>query len=106
MPFLDLQDLEERQLGPGFRGQFVHSDHMTFAYWNIEANAALPEHSHPHEKVASVLSGEFELNVDGETKTLGPGSVAIIPSGVRHSGKAVTTCRIIDVFYPVREDYR
>ena len=67
MPFLDLQDLEERQLGPGFRGQFVHSDHMTFAYWNIDANAALPEHSHPHEQVASVLSGEFELNVDVES---------------------------------------
>jgi quercetin dioxygenase-like cupin family protein len=33
------------------------------------------------------------------------GSVAVIPSNARHSGKAVTACRILDVFYPLREDY-
>lgn len=25
---------------------------------------------------------------------------------VPHSGRALTDCRVIDVFYPVREDYR
>lgn len=106
MLFLNLQDLEEKQLAPGFKGCFVHSEHMTCAYWNIEANAVLPEHSHPHEQVANVISGEFELTVSGETRVLGPNSVAIIPPGAPHSGRGITECRIIDVFYPTREDYR
>jgi quercetin dioxygenase-like cupin family protein len=108
MPFLNLHELEEKQIAPGFRGRFVHSESMTFAYWDIEAGAVLPEHSHPHEQVASIIEGELELTVNGEAKVLRPGSVAvaIIPSDATHSGRAITSCRVIDVFYPVREDYQ
>ncbi len=106
MPFLNLDGLEESEPIPGYRAHFVHSKNMTLAYWTIEAGAPLPEHSHLHEQVANVIEGEFELTVDGETRRLGPGTVAVIPSNATHSGKAITNCRIIDVFYPVREDYR
>jgi quercetin dioxygenase-like cupin family protein len=41
-----------------------------------------------------------------EEKRLGPGSVVIIPPHAVHSGKSVTRSRVIDVFYPIREDYR
>ena len=106
MPFLHLDELEERELIPGFRGQFVHSEHMTFAHWDIEADAVLPEHAHPHEQVTNIIEGELRLSINGETEILGPGSVAIIPSNAIHSGSAITHCRVIDVFYPIREDYR
>lgn len=106
MSFIDLESVEERELIPGYHARFVHSDQMTFAYWNIDAGAALPEHDHHHEQVANVLEGEFELNVGGETRVLRPGMVALIPSNVPHSGVAITNCRILDVFYPIREDYR
>ena len=105
-PFIDLAELEERAPVDGYRARFVHSDNMTLAYWTIDAGAALPEHSHPHEQVCNVIEGEFELVVGGVAKVMRPGDVAVIPSGVPHSGKSVTDCRIIDVFQPVREDYR
>ncbi|MBM3832427.1 MAG: cupin domain-containing protein [Verrucomicrobia bacterium] len=106
MPFVNPSESRLREPFPGFKVHFVHSDKMTFAHWTIEAGAVLPEHSHPHEQVANVLDGIFELTVDGETKQLGPGSVGIIPSNAVHSGRAITNCRIIDAFYPIREDYR
>lgn len=106
MAFLDLNTLEEKELLPGFKARFVHTEHMTCSYWTVAAGASLPGHAHPHEQVTNVMEGRFELTVNGETKTLAPGSVAVIPSNAAHSGKAVTDCRIIDVFYPVREDYR
>jgi quercetin dioxygenase-like cupin family protein len=49
---------------------------------------------------------EFELTIDDETQVLGPGTVTQIPGNAVHSGKALTDCRILDVFAPVREDYR
>lgn len=79
---------------------------MTFAYWEIAKNADLPEHSHHHEQVVNMLEGKFELTVDGEPHLLTPGDVVIIPGGVTHSGRAISDCRILDVFHPVRDDYR
>jgi len=101
MQHLQLDKIEEKELVAGFKVRFVHSENMTFSYWNIEAGAQLPEHSHPHEQVTNVLEGEFE-----QTKRLGPGSVVIIPPHAVHSGKSVTRSRVMDVFYPIREDYR
>ena len=106
MPVLFLDDLAQKTPIPGFTGRFVHSEHMTLAYWTVEAGAELPEHAHPHEQVTHMIEGQFTLTIDGETETLGPGCVGMVPSNARHSGKALTPCRIMDVFYPVREDYR
>jgi quercetin dioxygenase-like cupin family protein len=101
-----LETLEPRELVPGHHGRFVHSEHTTHVYWQIEAGAKLPEHSHPHEQIVNMLEGTYELTVDGETFVLNAGEVLVIPGGAVHSGRAHTDCRILDVFSPVREEYR
>jgi quercetin dioxygenase-like cupin family protein len=102
----DLEDLTGREVLLGFRAKFVHSENVTVSYWTVKAGAALPEHAHPHEQITNMLEGTFEMIVDGEPQTLKANMVAVIPSNVSHSGTALTDCKIIDVFYPVREDYR
>ncbi|MDZ4715772.1 MAG: cupin domain-containing protein [Cytophagales bacterium] len=102
----ELQNVQPREVFPGFQGRFVHSDNMTFAYWEIRKGATVPLHSHVHEQVANMLEGEFELEIDGQKHRLSPGSVAVIPSNAMHTGIALSDCRILDVFSPVREDYK
>ena len=53
-----------------------------------------------------MLEGTYELTVDGERHVLSQGEVLAIPGGAVHSGRAHTACRILDVFSPVREEYR
>jgi quercetin dioxygenase-like cupin family protein len=106
MPFINLGSVDVRELLPGYHGRFIHTDRVTVAYWNIDAGSPLPEHSHPHEQVTSLVEGAFELVIDGQARILGPGDVAVIPGGARHSGRSVTECRLVDIFSPVREDYR
>ncbi len=91
---------------PGFHGRFAHSSMMTFALWEIDEGALLPVHDHPHEQVAHVLDGRFEITIDGVTEVLSAGMVGVILPHQIHSGRALTACRILDVFAPVREDYR
>lgn len=95
-----------RTVIPGFHGRFVHSGSMTFALWDVDEGAELPEHAHVHEQVVHVLEGRFEVSVDGVTSLLEDGMVAVIPPNAVHSGVAITPCRILDAFSPVREDYR
>lgn len=106
MPFVELSEIRGREPVPGYRVRFIHSDSMTVAYWEIEPGASMPNHSHSHEQIVNLIEGEFELTVGDEMRTLVPGLVAIVPPDVPHSGRAMTTCRIMDVFHPVREDYR
>lgn len=106
MSFLEMETVSSREPIPDYRGKFIHSDHMSVADWRVAADAPFPEHAHPHEQISIVVSGEFELTLEGETRTLMPGVVAIIPANVPHSGRALTDCHIIDIFHPVREDYR
>ncbi|MDH4156612.1 MAG: cupin domain-containing protein [candidate division Zixibacteria bacterium] len=106
MPFVRLDDLERKEPVAGFKGHMVHTDNMTLAYWTIDAGAPAPNHSHPHEQVTSIIEGEFELTLDGETRVLAPGMVADIPANVPHSARAITDTRLIDIFHPVRDDYR
>jgi quercetin dioxygenase-like cupin family protein len=102
----DLSKIEEKEILPGLFVKFVHSENMSFAYWRIEKGADLPAHSHHHEQVVNVIEGEFELMVDGKPTILQADMVYIIPPHASHGGRAITDCRIIDVFYPVRDDYK
>ena len=106
MQYVDLTEISSKEVVPGFHGKFVHAENMTTAYWDIVAGSSLPEHMHVHEQIMNLIEGEFELELDGEILKLYSDAVVVIPSNARHSGKAITHCKIIDVFSPMREDYK
>lgn len=106
MRLTHVEELPVREIVEGCSARFVHSDSVTLAYWELLAGHLLPEHSHPHEQVTNVLSGRLELTVDGETRVLEPGSVVVIPPNALHSARPHVDTSVIDVFHPIREDYR
>jgi quercetin dioxygenase-like cupin family protein len=101
-----IENIEQKEIMPGFKGRFVHTNSSTIAFWEITKGAILPEHSHIHEQTTQVVEGSLELIVNNESYILEPGSIIIIPSNVIHSGKAITNCKLTDTFSPVREDYK
>jgi quercetin dioxygenase-like cupin family protein len=105
MTVTDINRVSGREIVSGYFARFIHCTNVTIAYWEVEAGAELPEHVHPHEQVTNVIEGQFRMTIDGEDHLLGPGFVAAIAPDVPHAGVALTPCRLIDVFYPVREDY-
>jgi quercetin dioxygenase-like cupin family protein len=102
----ELRKIAPREVFSGFIGRFIHTDNMTFAYWEIKKGSALPEHSHLHEQVVNMLEGEFEITLEGKATKLSPGMILPISSHAKHAGRAITDCKILDVFYPIREDYK
>lgn len=73
----------------------------------FEPGATVPLHSHPHEQLGIVLEGMQALVVEGVAHELGPLEAYALPGGVEHSAYCGPDgALVLDVFAPVREDYR
>jgi quercetin dioxygenase-like cupin family protein len=73
----------------------------------FEPHAVVEDHSHPHEQMGFMLEGEAEFIVCGERKIVRAGEMWRIPGGVVHKVIAGDKpVKALDVFYPIRDDYR
>ena len=89
-----------------FDVRFIHTDNITVAFNELKAGAEVPAHHHIHETIDYVQEGELEMTIGNEIVQMSAGSVARILSNISHSAKALTDCRVVNVFYPVREDFK
>ncbi len=105
MGYLDIKNLPVLELAEGIKAWAVTTDTITVAHVMLDDGAILPEHSHYHEQVVNVIEGELELMVAGEKYLMKPGNVMVLEPNVAHSGRALTACKVIDVFHPVRQDF-
>jgi len=99
-------DIPVKEIAPGFFSTLIHTDTNTINFIDVKAGNAVQLHQHIHQQCTFVLEGKFELTVNGDPQLLEPGFFAIIPSNAVHGGRAVTDCKLLDIFSPVREDYR
>jgi quercetin dioxygenase-like cupin family protein len=104
--YVDLSKIHSKDMIPGFKAKMIHTETMTISFWEVTKGSVLPKHQHHHEQVSQVIEGEFEFTIDGKTQVIAPGKVVIIPSHAIHSGIAISDCKIMDIFSPVREDYK
>ncbi|PWU00588.1 MAG: cupin domain-containing protein [Bacteroidetes bacterium] len=103
---LHIESLKSKEVFPGFTGRFLHGEKSTTAFWDVKKGSSVPMHQHVHEQVTYIVEGDLEMTIGGEKMLLTAGAMHVIPSNTPHTATAKTDCKIIDVFVPVREDYR
>ena len=103
---MNLKNINSKEIMPGFHGKMFHGSQLTWAFWEVDEGASVPEHKHHHEQIMHIVSGEFEFTLDGKTKVYSSGDIVCVPSNHLHSGRAVTPCLLMDVFSPVLKEYQ
>lgn len=101
-----IKDIKPKSLAPGLTGYYAHGERTTLGLVEIEAGSQLAEHEHPHEQITYIIEGQLDMLIAGRPYSLTAGMVHIIPSGTLHSAIAKTDCKLIDIFSPVRDDYK
>ncbi len=105
MTFYNVQDIEVKSPAEGVQMRIIAGNNMTLVFFSLAPGAIVPEHSHPHEQIGTVVKGTIELTIAGEKKVVTAGNAYHIPGDVLHSGQNLDApAEIIEVFSPARED--
>jgi unsaturated pyranuronate lyase len=105
--FVRLEEVRPFELAPGVTGRPLFGEGAMLNLIRFEPGATVPLHSHPHEQLGVVLEGMQALVVDGIAHEFGPLEAYALPGGVEHSAYCGPDgALVLDVFQPVREDYR
>ncbi len=79
---------------------------MMLVQFTFDAGITAPVHSHPHEQIGYVVSGDIDLMMEGkETTRLTAGCSYYVAPNVRHGIITRAPTVLIDCFTPIREDF-
>ena len=105
--FVDKSQCSHHRIFPGVDIYTAAGDEMMLSLVEMQPHAVVEEHRHEHEQMGLMLEGEADFVVGGERRHVTAGQMWRIPGGVPHKVIAGSAgIRALDVFHPIREDYR
>lgn len=104
--FLMTKDIEWETVGEGVKRKIMaYDDKIMLVHVAFDKGGIGPMHQHYHSQVTYVVSGSFDVTIDGKTETLKTGDSFYIPPNVLHGAICTEAGELIDVFSPIREDF-
>ena len=97
------------KIGEGRSRYLGYTDNVMIAVIDVNDGPAAqpdPPHSHPHEQVSYVASGEILVIIGEEETRLSEGDLFTVPPNVPHTIQTLSEhVRLIDAFNPIRKDF-
>jgi len=88
------------------RRVLCYSDNLMLVQFSFAANAKSWEHSHPHEQIGYVVSGEIDFYMEGHAPVrLQAGGSYYVAGDVRHYIATYAETVLVDCFTPQRADF-
>jgi quercetin dioxygenase-like cupin family protein len=83
-----------------------YGDKLMAVQFAFDAGITSLWHSHPHEQIGYVVSGEIDFIMDGHAPVrLTAGCSYYVPGGVKHNIVTYAPSILLDCFTPLREDF-
>ncbi len=105
--FPSADECSRHTIFPGVSIATCAADKMMLSDVIMEPGATVAEHHHPHEQVGMILDGAAIFYIGEEQKVMRKGDMYRIPGHVKHRVVALDEgLKALDIFYPIRDDYR
>ncbi len=104
--FIFNKDHDWEQFADGVRRKILgYEKDIMLVLLEFKKGAVGTLHKHPHKQVGYLVSGSFEVRIQGERKIMKAGDAYLALPDVEHGVLALEDSVIIDVFTPYREDF-
>jgi quercetin dioxygenase-like cupin family protein len=105
--FVKTGDARTFEPEPGMKRQVLsYSDQLMLVRHYFEKGWVGARHGHPQHQLVYVVSGAIRVDVAGRVFDVRAGDSFVVDGGVEHQASALEASEVLDVFTPVREDYR
>ncbi|RXH58583.1 cupin domain-containing protein [Granulicella sibirica] len=105
--FVKTGDAVSQTPEPGMiRQVLAHNEQMMLVRHFFEADWVGARHSHPHGQLVYVVKGKIRVDVGGKAFDVAAGDSFVVEGGVPHQASALEASEVLDIFTPIREDYR
>jgi quercetin dioxygenase-like cupin family protein len=99
-------ELVLEDLGDGVKRKITaYHENLMCVEVHFEKGAVGALHSHPHEQITYIISGEFEFSIGGVKKILKAGDSTFKQPGIEHGAVCLKAGMLLDIFTPCREDF-
>ncbi len=92
---LRLKDLIQYQEGTVASRMIISRDMGNITLFSFDENEGLSEHTAPYDAVVTILEGECEVWVQGNTHHLSEGDTIIFPANAPHALSAITRFKMM-----------
>jgi unsaturated pyranuronate lyase len=92
--------------GGVYRRTIVWGERAMVVEVSLPKGSIVTPHAHPHEQCGYLVSGRIEFTVEGQSHVVEPGGGWAVPGDAVHSVVALEDSIAVDVFSPVRDEYR
>jgi len=110
------EDAAFSEASSGMRRRIFNGDGMSMCFWRIQGGSGpTPYAGHPeNEQFGLIIAGHLDFRIGSDERvTLGPGDVYWAPKDMPHGDSRFIgdptkgdEVWILDVFHPIREEYR
>lgn len=104
--FVNEQTIEWETVAPGMKRKIMSYDNnLMLVKVAFEKGGIGVLHEHYHSQISYVVSGQFEVQIDGKKKVLKTGDVFYVAPHIIHGAVCLEDGVLLDIFSPMREDF-
>ena len=101
------EEIHITELSPGALSHLFWGENIMVSFLTMKAGSIFPLHSHPEEQVMIVIDGYCDEVIEDKIYRVQKGDLIHLPANIMHGAFIrEADCKAIDIFNPVREDYK
>lgn len=93
-------------IGGGIKRRITaHNEKLMCVEVHFDKGSIGALHTHPHEQITYIISGEFEFSIGGDKKILKAGDATYKQPDIEHGAVCLKEGILLDIFTPSRKDF-